>query len=79
MNSLLTTVIVQFTTKTTHSKKAIYLLSLMSYSISKLKVYMLFTSKTLVFSNFTHKKSFVPENRDGMGASELSITRSIIS
>lgn len=35
MNSLLTTVTVQFTTETTDSKKAIYLLSLMSYSVHK--------------------------------------------
>ena len=50
------TVVAQFTTTTTNSKKAVYFLSIISYSVNKLKVYMLFTSKNLVFSNF------VPEN-----------------
>ena len=53
---MLATVVAQFTTTTTNSKKAVYFLSIISYSVNKLKVYMLFTSKNLVFSNF------VPEN-----------------
>ena len=53
---MLATVVAQFTTTTTNSKKAVYFLSIISYSVNKLKVYMLFTSKILVFSNF------VPEN-----------------
>ena len=47
------TVAAQFATKTTNSKKAIRFLSLKSYSVNKLKFYMLFTSKNLVFSDFT--------------------------
>ena len=47
------TVLGQFTTKVPNSKKTIYFLSLISYPINKLKVYMLFTSKNLVFSDFT--------------------------
>ena len=55
MNSLLATVVAQFTTTTTNSKKAVYFLSIISYSVNKLKVYMLFTSKNLVFSNFVQE------------------------
>ena len=55
MNSLLATVVAQFTTTTTNSKKAVYFLSIISYSVNKLKVYMLFTSKTLEFSNFVRE------------------------
>ena len=49
---MLVTVVVQFTTKTTNSKTVVYFLSLMPYSINKLKSYMLFTSKNFVFSEF---------------------------
>ena len=60
---MLVTVVVQFTTKTTNSKTVVYCLSLMPYSINKLKSYMLFTSKNFVFSEFMYKKkSFAPEN-----------------
>ena len=55
MHSLLATVTAQFTTKTTNSKKKIFILSLISYSINKPKVYMLFTSKIKV--NCTRKTS----------------------
>ena len=65
MNSLLATVVAQFTTTTTNSKKAVYFLSIISYSVNKLKVYMLFTSKNLVFSNF------VPENGGETGPPPL--------
>ena len=53
---MLVTVVVQFTTKTTNSKTVVYCLSLMPYSINKLKSYMLFTSKNFVFSEFMYKK-----------------------
>ena len=43
---LLVTVVVQFTAKTTNSEKAIYFLSLISCSISKLKSQFLFTCKS---------------------------------
>ena len=52
------TVIAQFTAKTTNSEKTIYFLSLMSYSINKLKSRMLFTCKKFMFFNFTQKKIF---------------------
>ena len=50
--------VAQFTAKTTNSEKTIYFLSLMSYSINKLKSQMLFTYKNLMFSNFTKGKIF---------------------
>ena len=37
----------QFTAKTTNSEKAIYILSIMSYSMNKLKSHLLFTCKNL--------------------------------
>ena len=52
------TVIAQFTAKTTNSEKTIYFLSLMSYSINKLKSRMLFTCKKFMFFNFTQNKNF---------------------
>ena len=57
-NSLLVTIIAQFTAKTTNSKKAIYFLSLMSCLINKLKSHMFFTWKNFMFSDFTWKKNF---------------------
>ena len=49
-----------------------YFLPLMHYSINKLKAYMLFISKNLVFSDFTwkkndslHGKKMIPENGRG--------------
>ena len=50
--------VAQFTTKTANSKKAIYFLSLLYYSINKLKFHVLFTSKNFVFSDLAWKKRF---------------------
>ena len=50
------TVVAQCTTKTTYLKKAIYFFSIMSYSTNQLKFYILFSSKSFVFFNFTKKK-----------------------
>ena len=50
--------IAQFTAKTRNSEKTIYFLSLMSYSINKLKSRMLFTCKKFMFFNFTQNKNF---------------------
>ena len=51
--------VAQFTTETTNSEKAIYFLSLMPYSINKLKSQMLFTCRNFIFFNFEWKKSFL--------------------
>ena len=47
----------QFTIKTANSKKAIYFLSLMSYSINKLKFHIF-----CVILFIVEKKTFLPEN-----------------
>ena len=52
--------VAQFTTKTTNSKKAIYFLQFMSYSINKLMFHMLFMSKIFVFSDLTMGASRSP-------------------
>ena len=68
---LLVTVVVQFTAKTTNSEKAIYFLSLISCSISKLKSHFLFTCKSftkILFSDLTWKKFFAPGNCRGARA-----------
>ena len=57
-NSLLLTVITQFTTKTTNSEKAIYFLPLISCSINKVKFHMFFTCKNFMVSDFMWKKNF---------------------
>ena len=56
---LVGTVVAQCTTKTTYLKKAIYFFSIMCYSTNQLKSYMLFSSKSFVFCNFTEKKNFL--------------------
>ena len=61
-NSLFVTAITQFTAKATNSKKAIYFLSIMSFSINKLKSHLLFTCKNLCFMILCGKKSFAPGN-----------------
>ena len=55
-NSMLVTVIAQFTAKTTNSEKAIYFLSIMCCSINKLKSHLLFTCKNFVLWFFVEKK-----------------------
>ena len=60
-NSLLVTVIAQFTAKTTNSEKAIYFLSIMSFSINKLKSHLLFTYKNLYFMILCGKKVLLQE------------------
>ena len=64
--------VTQFTAKTTHSRKAICFLSLMSCSINKLKSHMLFTCRNFMllwfydkFYDFTWKKMFAPGNGGG--------------
>ena len=69
-SSLLVTVLAQFTTKMTNSKKAIYFLWFMSYST---KSYMLSTSKRFVFSYFTYKKALVQKNGGGLAPQFLFI------
>ena len=68
---LLVTVVAQFTVKTINSEKALYFLSLMYFSINKVKTHMWFTCK-----NFTKmlcvpiklgKKIFAPGNGGGIG------------
>ena len=61
-NSLLVTVIAQFTAKTTNSEKAIYFLSIMSFSINKLKSHLLFTYKNLCFIILCGKKVLLQKN-----------------
>ena len=61
-NSLLVTVIAQFTAKTTNSEKAIYFLSIMSFSINKLKSHLLFTCKNLCFIILCGKKVLLQKN-----------------
>ena len=51
------------------SKKAIYFLSLTSYSINKLKSHMLFTNKNFVFSDFIWKT--LPNNREEVSDTSL--------
>ena len=66
---LLVNVVAQFTAKTTNSEKAIYFLSLISCSISKLKSHFLFTCKSftkILFSDLTWKKFFAPGNCRGL-------------
>ena len=67
-NSLLVTVVAQFTAKTANSERAIYSLSLMPYSIDKVKLHMLFWYKNVVFFHFTWKNFFVPGIGEGTGA-----------
>ena len=62
---MVTVVQTQFTAKTTNSEKAIYILSLMSCSINKLKSIMLFTCKNVMFSDFTKKHFFFAPGNDG--------------
>ena len=57
---MLVTVVAQFTTKITNSKKAIDFLSLMSYSVNQLKSNMLFRSKNFVFVPILRRKNFFP-------------------
>ena len=57
--------VAQFTNKTTSSEKAIYILSVMSCSINKLKSIMLFTCKNVMFSDFTRKHFFFAPGNDG--------------
>ena len=71
INSLLVTVVVQFTAKTTNSEKAIYFLSLMPCSINKLKPHMLFTCKSFMSFNFTWKKNCSRNDGDPMPPSSL--------
>ena len=66
-NSLLVTVIAQFTARMTKWEKAVYFLSLMSCSISKFKSHMFFTCKTFMF-RFYLGKNFAAENDEGAGA-----------
>ena len=56
------TAIAKYTSKTVNSEKDIYFLSPFSRLISKLKSHMFFTCKSFMFSDFTWKKSFAPEN-----------------
>ena len=53
----------QFTAKTTNSEKAIYILSIMSYSMNKLKSHLLFTCKNLRPSIFLLFLSSSDENK----------------
>ena len=57
----------QFTAKTTNSEKAIYFLPLMSCSTNKVKSHMSLTCENVIFSDFTRKKNFAPENGGGGG------------
>ena len=57
---MLVTVIAQFAAKSTNSEKAIYFLSLMFWSINKLKSHIFFTCKNFMVSDFTWKKGFAP-------------------
>ena len=57
-NSLLVTVIAQFTAKTTDSLNAIYFLSLMSCSKNKLRCHMLFSRKKKKSQFFVEKKLY---------------------
>ena len=51
-NSLLVTLIIQFTAKMTNLEKAIYFLSIRSCSINRLKSHLLFTHKNFLFYDF---------------------------
>ena len=55
---LVDAVVAQYTIKTTYLKKGIYSFSIICYSTNQLKSYMLFSSKSFVFCNFTKKKKF---------------------
>ena len=57
--------IAQFTAKTTNSEKVIYLLSLMTCSINKLKHHKFFICKSFMFFQFYVKKKKSPENGGG--------------
>ena len=62
-NLLLVTVVALFTAKMTNPEKAIYFLSLVSCSISKLKSQMLFTCKNFVCRFYVKKKFWWPGPR----------------
>ena len=71
-NSLLVTVVTQFTTKTIY-----YFLSLMSYLINKLKSHILFTSKKMcIFLLYIQKKNCCTKQ---LGAGVLLSTLSPVS
>ena len=57
--------VAKFTAKTTNSEIAIYFLSLMFYSINKLKFHMLFTFTNVMFPILRRKKVFAPGNGGG--------------
>ena len=52
------TVVAQFTAKTINSEKAIYFLSLMSFSVKKLKSHMIFTCKKICVFRFYEENFF---------------------
>ena len=56
------TVLAESTAKTTNLEKTIYFLSLMSFSINRLKPCILFFCKIFMFSDFTWKKISAPGN-----------------
>ena len=58
--------IAQFAARTTNSEKAMYFLSLMSYSINKLKSHMFFTCKNVMFLILGDKKRFAPGKAGGL-------------
>ena len=64
-------VVVQCTIKTTYLKKGIYFFSIMCYSTNQLKSYMLFSSKSFVFCNFTKKKNLLLQKMVGRLALSL--------
>ena len=66
-NSLLVTVVVQFTVKTTNSERAIYFLSLISCSMNKINSHMLLICKNFVLLILHEKKFFAPGNGEGRG------------
>ena len=68
-NSLLVTVVVQFTTETTNSKKAIYFLLFVSYS--KNTSYMLFKRKILCFPILCRKNIFCSRKWENSGGRTL--------
>ena len=59
--SLLVTVIAQFPGRKTNSEKGIYFLSIMSFSINKLKSYLFFTCKNLRFIVLCRKNFLLKE------------------
>ena len=58
--------ITQFAARTTNSEKAVYFLSLMSYSVNKLKSHMFFTCKNAMFLILGEKKCFASGKAGGL-------------